>query len=253
MALTTSVLAPVEDRLDRLIPKEDEFPFKAARYALFSGGKRLRPFLTLSVCETALDAAAAVELIHTYSLIHDDMPCMDDDDMRRGRPSLHKAFDEGQALLAGDYLQILAFDVIANSCEYQEAQKVEMIKVLTKACGASGMIGGQAQDLLSATLDEKMLIEMHRGKTGALFSASLTLGAIAKNLPNDEKNSLSRLGEVFGIAYQLSDDLADGDFSIEEIRLRELFSSYAREALDLAKNIPKLYEFIQAQFRGLNF
>lgn len=174
----------VDQELDRLLPGEDTFPqeiHRAARYSVFAGGKRLRPLLTLATSEIfgvtrdhALPAACALELVHTYSLIHDDLPALDDDDYRRGRLSSHKMFGEALAILAGDSLLTLAFETLAAevSAHFSSATVVRLVEVLAKSAGMSGMIGGQVVDMLSegkqvnaATLDY-----IHRHKTGALFT-----------------------------------------------------------------------------------
>ena len=184
----------IEDRLHALIPPHSDFLYAAlfdsARYSLFSGGKRLRPLLALasahtfdSSLEKALDPACALECIHTYSLIHDDLPCMDNDDMRRGKPTLHRAFPEWHALLTGDYLATFAFEIIAKSPALSDAEKIDLISVLANRAGAHGMIGGQMIDLLSqgVQVDKEMLHQMHAHKTACLISASLEFGAIVAN------------------------------------------------------------------------
>lgn len=231
----------INEHLSRLIPDQRQLPYSAARYALFGGGKRIRPRLVLAVCgdEKALDAAAAIECMHTYSLIHDDLPCMDDDDIRRGKPTLHKMIGEGQALLVGDYLQLLAFELIANSNDYSAEQKVELIRVLSASCGASGMIGGQVSDLQG----KGNIIEMHRCKTGALMRCSLEFGAIISQ--SDAREQLSLCGEAIGIAYQLFDDLADGDYHLGELETSRLAEKYYHDALKYADGFPELQTLIR--------
>lgn len=190
----------------------------AMRYATLGGGKRLRALLVYATGEAmgansaALDAAAAaVEMIHAYSLVHDDMPIMDDDDLRRGRPTCHRAFDDATALLVGDALQTLAFETLCdNSLAAQ--QQVAMIKRLTQASGAFGMAGGQAIDLESVgkKLDLNALQSMHKLKTGALIRASVALGALAAPDCDDESlQRLERYADCIGLAFQVQDDVLD--------------------------------------------
>ena len=184
---------------------------EAMRYAVLGGGKRLRPLLCLAACVDAggshTDAmlpACAIELIHCYSLVHDDLPCMDDDDERRGRPSLHRAFDEATALLAGDALQSLAFQLIA-----QAPDNTNMLRELSEASGASGMAGGQMLDLQSSQPENRNLDNLKQTqamKTGALFRASLRLGLLSAGQPAD---LLDEFSQIFGLAFQMSDDLRD--------------------------------------------
>lgn len=193
---------------------------QAMHYAVFNGGKRLRPLLVyasgiaLGISPDKLDApACAVELIHCYSLVHDDLPAMDDDDLRRGRPTTHLAFDEALAILAGDALQALAFELLASDQAHadQPAASIAMIRELTRACGASGMAGGQALDLeMEGELPERAAVEhMFRLKTGALIQASVMMPAVARNLPADQIDALREFAEAIGLAFQIRDDLLD--------------------------------------------
>jgi farnesyl diphosphate synthase len=194
---------------------------EAMRYSVLGGGKRLRPVLVYST-GTALGAtldrldpaAAAVELIHVYSLVHDDLPAMDDDDLRRGRPTCHKAFDEGTAVLAGDALQALAFEVLARDRpDGLDAQhRLQQLLVLSHGIGTSGMAGGQAMDLAATgkPLTAAVLEEMHRRKTGALIRASVLLGAIGAGIRmGAEFDALSEYGAQLGLAFQIQDDVLD--------------------------------------------
>jgi len=210
--------ARIDARLSDLIPSSDGTIFKAARYSLLSSGKRLRPQLVLAAAasygadrEAALDPACAIEMIHTYSLIHDDLPCMDDDDLRRGKPTLHKVYGEGAALLAGDYLLTFAFEVITNSPHLSPNQKLEIIQVISHCSGIFGMIGGQIIDIESEKkiIDERTLLKMHEGKTAALMIACLQVGYIASTKTTDPSESflLKSIGTELGLAYQLQDDL----------------------------------------------
>ncbi len=189
----------------------------AVKYALANSGKQIRPLLAIAanfaVSGSFGDSrpAAALELIHTYSLIHDDLPAMDDDDMRRGRPSLHKAFDEATAILVGDGLQARAFELIADAPDLSAEQKVRMIKVLAEAAGFAGMVGGQYIDIQAT--DSEMSLEdlkaMHEMKTGALIRASLALGGIAANASEEQLAALDTYGRHIGLAFQVVDDILD--------------------------------------------
>ena len=188
----------------------------AMRYAVLGGGKRLRPLLCLAACsdsggalEHALPSAGAIELIHCYSLVHDDLPCMDDDAERRGRPSLHKAFDEATALLAGDALQSLAFQLLAQSPGLSEQGRVCMLGELSAASGAAGMAGGQMLDLESHLPKHRQLDYLKRTqalKTGALFRAALRLGLLSAER---DMHQLDAFCEYFALAFQAADDLRD--------------------------------------------
>jgi farnesyl diphosphate synthase len=191
------------------------------RYAAQGGGKRIRPLLVYAAGQLGdvvssqkteiLDAAAvAVECIHAYSLVHDDMPCMDDDDLRRGRPTVHKAFDEATALLVGDALQTRAFEVLANT-PGDANQRLRMIVCLAAASGSRGMAGGQAIDLESVgkKLDLAGLKQMHAMKTGALLSCAVELGGIAANLNPNQLAQLSHYSKALGLAFQIVDDVLD--------------------------------------------
>ncbi len=192
----------------------------AMHYAATGGGKRVRPLLiyaTASLAGKELDqvagidaCAVAVELFHTYSLVHDDLPCMDNDDLRRGRPTVHKAFDEASALLVGDALQTMAFQLIAQSA-LNDAQKVQVITSLSVAGGMAGMAGGQAIDLASVgkQLTQNELELMHRLKTGALLRTAVQIGAIAVNFNEQEKKSLDVFASALGLAFQVVDDVLD--------------------------------------------
>ena len=192
----------------------------AMHYAATGGGKRVRPLLiyaTASLKDNELNqvagidaCAVAVELFHTYSLVHDDLPCMDYDDLRRGRPTVHKAFDEASALLVGDALQTMAFQLIAQSA-LNDAQKVQVITSLSMAGGMAGMAGGQAIDLASVgkQLTQNELELMHRLKTGALLRTAVQIGAIAINLNEHEKKSLDKFASALGLAFQVVDDVLD--------------------------------------------
>ena len=203
------------------LPATTQVPCKlheAMHYAVLDGGKRVRPLLVFAAGalfdapRDALErAASAVEMIHAYSLVHDDMPCMDDDDLRRGKPTVHKQYDEATALLVGDALQAQAFDVLSGGALAAE-RKVAMLACLARAAGSLGMCGGQAIDLDSVgiALSREQLEQMHRLKTGALLDASVMLGAIAgKSLTETESASLTAYSAAVGLAFQVVDDILD--------------------------------------------
>ncbi len=195
--------------------------YDAMRYSVMNGGKRVRPLLAYAACEAlggqpeqAHGAACAVELIHAYSLVHDDLPAMDDDDLRRGQPTTHKAFDEACAILAGDGLQSLAFSALLDPRlgNLSAEIRLTMVSTLAQAAGPAGMVGGQAIDLGSVglKLDQKALEYMHRHKTGALIEASVTLGALASgNAQKDALKSLRIYAQAIGLAFQVQDDILD--------------------------------------------
>lgn len=210
------MIESIEARLRELIPPRDETIFEAARYSLLSPGKRMRPLLTLATAATfgvdpllVLDPACAIEMIHTYSLIHDDLPCMDNDDLRRGKPTLHKVYGDAMALLAGDYLLTFAFEVTANASLLGREQRLQMIKTIALRSGAPGMIGGQAIDIeqIGKEIDEDTLMQMHYGKTAALITACLECGSLAAGYPSTPL--LQSIGLELGLAYQFQDDLLD--------------------------------------------
>lgn len=191
----------------------------AMRYAVLDGGKRLRPLLVLAAAhsvqglpEAAIRAACAVELIHAYSLVHDDMPCMDNDVLRRGKPTVHVQFGESQALLGGDALQALAFELLTPSeLEVPASVQAKLCRILAQAAGAQGMAGGQAIDLASVgkTLTEQELRHMHSLKTGALLEASVAMGVACATVPAPVQQALARYATALGIAFQVVDDVLD--------------------------------------------
>lgn len=195
--------------------------YQAMRYSVMNGGKRVRPLLVYAACEalngdkaSADGAACAVELIHAYSLVHDDLPAMDDDDLRRGQPTTHKAFDEACAILAGDGLQSLAFEALADA-RHNPADaelRLSMVLGLARAAGPAGMVGGQAIDLESVgrQLDQQALETMHRHKTGALIEASVQLGALASGKADPASlRALQQYARAIGLAFQVQDDILD--------------------------------------------
>jgi geranylgeranyl diphosphate synthase type II len=195
--------------------------YAAMRYSVMNGGKRVRPLLAYAACEAlgapaedANGAACAVELIHAYSLVHDDLPAMDDDDLRRGQPTTHKAFDEACAILAGDGLQSLAFSALldARLSPQADAIRLSMVRTLASAAGPAGMVGGQAIDLgsVGVKLDQQALEFMHRHKTGALIEASVRLGALASaRASQPQLEALQVYAQAVGLAFQVQDDILD--------------------------------------------
>lgn len=197
---------------------------KAMNYAVLNGGKRLRPVLVYAAYnaikphtnsknnfDAVDDIAAAIELIHSYSLVHDDLPAMDDDDLRRGKPTCHKAFDDATAILAGDGLQSFAFELICNSTSIDDKQKVQLCQSLAHAAGPLGMVAGQMVDLeaVNKPISQSQLEAMHKLKTGALICCALDLGAICANANQQQRKILQNYGECIGLAFQVVDDILD--------------------------------------------
>ena len=223
--------ARAEQALDHALPSAQQPPaelHRAMRYAVLGGGKRLRPLLTyasgraLGAPLARLDApACAVEIIHAYSLVHDDLPAMDDDALRRGRPTCHVAFGEAMAILAGDALQALAFERLAGdpALDIDALTRIEMLRTLAAACGAEGMAGGQAFDLAAVgrVLDVAELERMHACKTGALIRAAVRLGALAAGADAATLAALDRYATAFGLAFQVRDDILDVEGATAEL------------------------------------
>jgi geranylgeranyl diphosphate synthase type II len=216
------LVAQVERGLDRYVPSKETRPARlhtAMRYSLEAGGKRLRPVLVLAVAESfgapedfALPAAVAIECVHTYSLIHDDLPCMDNDDLRRGRPTAHKAFDEATALLAGDALLTHSFALLATTYASHAQLAHALIHELADAAGSRRLIGGQMEDLLAekkadSTADELEFI--HLNKTAAMIEASLVMGGLVGGAQENELATLRQAGRGLGLAFQIIDDVLD--------------------------------------------
>ncbi|MBO23197.1 MAG: hypothetical protein CMM26_12625 [Rhodospirillaceae bacterium] len=226
-AVATDVDATIARLLDRgshsaaaQSPDEVTNLWDAMRYAVLAGGKRLRPFLVVSAAKicggdraTALRVAAAVEMMHTYSLVHDDLPAMDDDDLRRGRPSLHRKFDEASAILAGDALLTLAFEVLADPTTHPDgAIRAELVLGLARAGGPAGMAGGQMLDLEAERrpdVGDAEIMQLESMKTGALFAWSCEAGAVSAGADETARAHLRAFGEDFGLAFQITDDILD--------------------------------------------
>ncbi|WP_027340051.1 polyprenyl synthetase family protein [Halonatronum saccharophilum] len=211
----------INEALGRYLPQESLFPeklHKSMRYSSLAGGKRIRPILTLEAAkliggdkEKILVAACAVELVHTYSLIHDDLPCMDDDDLRRGKPTNHKVFGEGMAVLAGDALLTYAFEMMAKVEGISAPRVLEAIRELAEASGNRGMIGGQVADILAEgrEISGEDLEYIHTHKTGALLKASVRVGAILAGANKEELEALTEYAEQIGLGFQIVDDILD--------------------------------------------
>ncbi|MCX7923257.1 MAG: polyprenyl synthetase family protein [Clostridia bacterium] len=220
----------VNDALDSFVPEKDtpeKTIYSAMRYSLMAGGKRLRPILAFAVCEIldgdrdeVLPYACAIEMIHTYSLIHDDMPCMDNDDYRRGRLTNHKVYGEGVAVLAGDALLNYAFELMLNYTMQNDNNlkgKVRAMQIIAKASGSSGMIGGQIVDLESEgkKISETTMNYIHKCKTGALIKAPVLAAAAICNASENELERLEEFAEKIGLAFQIKDDILDVEGSLE--------------------------------------
>src|SRR5438445_6815263 len=221
----------VEVILDQLLPPPDSYPpllLEAMRYSVFAGGKRLRPILTLAAAEAVggdpemvLPAAGALEYIHTYSMIHDDLPAMDDDDYRRGRLTNHKVFGDAMAILAGDALLTLAFRLMASNVDGAADARViaDVVAEVAEAAGTDGMVGGQVVDIESEgkTVSAETLDYIHTHKTAALIRASLRVGSLLAGAKPDALKAITRAGDALGLAFQIVDDILDVEGSLEEL------------------------------------
>jgi geranylgeranyl diphosphate synthase type II len=250
----------IEQHLDRLVPMRHgphQHLFEAARYALLGGGKRLRPILTLTTTRLlggdlslALSPACTLEMIHTYSMIHDDLPCMDNDDYRRGKLTVHKKYSEGHAVLTGDFLLTHAFEVLATDALLSAEKKSQLIAILARQSGSEGMIGGQVMDLTyeGKKISLETLRLLHRKKTAALITASIEFGGIIANANPLQLDCLRQFGESIGLAFQVVDDILD------------VTSSEAKHGRTIASDIlnekstyVSLLGIEQAQSYALNF
>ncbi len=220
----------VDAALERWVPAETENPptiHRAMRYSLFAGGKRIRPLLAMAAAEAVSDApvgiesaACVLELIHTYSLIHDDLPALDNDDLRRGRPTCHKVFGDAMAILAGDALLTLAFEVLAKLEGADAGRRISLVSELATASGTvGGMIGGQVNDIEGEGKfpTAHLLDSIHRAKTGALLRASVRMGAIYAGAAEEQLGALTNFGEHIGLAFQIVDDVLDVEQSSEAL------------------------------------
>ena len=278
------VASITEARLAEICNEKSELRAKrladAIKYSLLGGGKRLRAYLVLEFCELcgrtpseALDYASAIEMIHAFSLIHDDLPCMDNDDMRRGKPSCHKAFDESTALLAGDSLALDAFSVICTSAYHSPTQNESAARLLSQKAGSFGMCSGQQYDLdgEGMRLDIDALTRLVDLKTGALFSCACMLGCISASATDDQIKAASDFGLYSGRAFQITDDLLDirstvevlgksigKDIESEKSTFVSLLGeqgaeNYARECIEVAKKCLEQFADREAKTRLLSF
>jgi geranylgeranyl pyrophosphate synthase len=222
--------AKIEGALEQLLPRPHGPAaelHKSMRYAVLAGGKRLRPAIVIAACEAAgadaalaLEPAAAVELIHSYSLVHDDLPAMDDDDLRRGQPTVHRQFGEAQAILCGDALLTLGFEILGRFPEGQDyaTRRAEAVVLVARDSGANGMVGGQLADCEGVAVDDaERLRWIHCHKTGALFAASVELGAIVAGADHECRRRMREFGSAVGLAFQIADDLLDSIGSAAEL------------------------------------
>jgi len=225
--------ALIDEALDRYLPKKTELPHslhESMRYSIFAGGKRVRPILMLAACQAvggdiqrAVPAACAMEMIHTYSLIHDDLPAMDDDDFRRGNPTNHKVYGEAIAILAGDALLTEAFKLISDprfAAGCDPAARLAVIHEIATCAGSYGMVGGQVVDMESegkADIDLPTVQYIHTHKTGALIKASVVAGALLGGADSKQLAAITRYGEAAGLAFQIADDILDIEGTTEEI------------------------------------
>lgn len=223
------VSADIDHAFDRLLPIPPDARarlYKAMRYSAIGGGKRIRPLLVVAGCDLfkvdrdrALRAALAVECIHVYSLVHDDLPCMDNDDLRRGKPTLHRAYDESTAILAGDSLHALAFEVLADDATHEDPfVRAELVLELARAAGPAGMAGGQMMDLTAGglALDLAAVTRLQQMKTGALIGWCLEAAAIMGRIPPEGRTGLRGFARDLGLAFQIADDLLDHQGNVEQ-------------------------------------
>ena len=245
----------VDAALERRVPLESTNPetiHRAMRYSLFAGGKRIRPLLAIAAAETVSDApvgvesaACALEMIHTYSLIHDDLPALDNDDLRRGRPTSHKVFGEAMAILAGDSLLTLAFEVLAKLDGVSAERRIELVRELAVASGTvGGMIGGQVNDIEGEGKHPtaELLESIHRAKTGALLRASVRMGAIYAGAAAAQLAALTKFGEHIGLAFQIVDDILDVEQSSEE-----LGKTAGKDAAQHKITFPAVYGIVESR------
>ena len=255
----SAIRVSVDEELDRRLPLETVAPHKvhsAMRWSVFAGGKRFRPLLLLATGqafgaaeELLLPAACALELIHTYSLIHDDLPSMDDDDLRRGKPTCHVRFGEATAILAGDTLQTLAFQTIAEETQLAPEIRIRLITLLARASGTpGGMVAGQAEDLEaeSREVSGEELERIHRLKTGALIIAAARAGAIIAGASKPELNAITAYAAQLGLLFQITDDLLDVTATVET-----LGKTPGKDARSEKATYPALYGIEKAQERAI--
>lgn len=254
----------VDARMDTLLPRDTTTPMRlhtAMRYSIFAGSRRFRPVLCIASCEAvggtqelAMVPACAIDALHTYTLIHDDLPAMDDDDMRRGKPSSHKAFDEGTAILAGDALLTIAFEWLGKT------GNARLVTELATATGSEGTVGGQQDDLdaKGKQISQEEVLFIHKRKTAALFRVTCRMGAIAAGASEQEIDTLGTFGEHLGMAFQLLDDVCDNDAvtmnSFEREEVITLARNYEKLSYEALSQVPKseqlkaLAEYTYASF-----
>lgn len=235
----------IDQELARLVPETSPHYaslLEGARYSLLAPGKRIRPLLTLYTAEMlepgstqkALVPGCALEMVHCYSLIHDDLPCMDDDDERRGRPTLHKVYNEGHAVLVGDYLLTHAFAVLAEAPHLDAEQRLALVQTLAHTAGGEGMIGGQIMDIEKSS----EIALMHQRKTAALFQCALLFGGIVAKASEETTKKLSSFGALFGELFQVVDDILDDDHPLGQAQAYETGARLEKEALDMLHTLP---------------
>jgi len=246
----------IERALRKYLPSEGGVLNKAMRYSVFSGGKRIRPILTIEssiACggsiKGAIPASCAIELVHTYSLIHDDLPAMDDDDYRRGKPTCHKAFGEANAILAGDALLTLAFNIIASS--FKPVVGIKIIKELSDAIGAHGMVAGQALDLefQDTVRGNALTKKIDLLKTAKLFSAATKIGALTAGGSTNEIKALEKFGLDFGLSFQIVDDYLDGRCSQRRKSITSLIEKAKSDLNIFGRNAENLRNMVECLSR----
>ena len=252
----------IDRELDRLVPSENEAPatlHRAMRYSLFAGGKRIRPIFCLEAARLiSLDSgpdieriSCTLELVHTYSLIHDDLPALDNDDYRRGKLTCHKVFGEAMAILAGDALLTLAFQVLSNLPRTNPAVKSDLVAELSRAAGTvNGMIGGQVADLeaVNGPVTPEILEYIHRSKTGALFTAAVRLGAVGAGASLEQLAAITCFGENAGLAFQIVDDILDVESSTES-----LGKTAGKDALQKKVTYPALHGLERSKYMAADY
>jgi len=249
----------IEKNLEKILDKKvfyQDILFEAAKYSLLSNGKRLRPLIVLNILnafekeiEIGLDSASAIEMVHSYSLIHDDLPAMDNDDYRRGKLSLHKKYSEWVAILTGDFLLTYSFEVLSDIKDLSDLKKIELIKILSRSIGAEGMLAGQVVDILSENkkTDEKKLLFMHENKTAKLFMASFEFGAVLSDADINTRKILKETGLNFGLYFQFMDDINDEKISSSDISKNKstVLTVYGSEKANImAKNYLKRANYL---------
>lgn len=220
----------VDEYMEKFLPPEDKYPeiiYKAMRYSVFAGGKRLRPIMVMEACrafggdvEKAMPFACAIEMIHTYSLIHDDLPALDNDDYRRGRLTSHKMFGENMAILAGDALLHHAFETMAEACvKMNDIKYTKAMLAIAQGAGINGMVAGQVVDVISEgkEIDKDTLDYIHKNKTAAMIIGALKAGAEIGGASDEEIKNIERVGELVGVAFQIQDDILDVTSTLEEL------------------------------------